>query len=235
VNDDIGVNLWQDRTVTKASTPAPAGQGTSETIRAVSDVETLKVLADPIRLGILSELMNNPTGTLPVMSVKELAAALGEPQTKLYRHVKQLEAAGLIRVAASRVVSGIVEQRYQACQSDLVFGPSLTDAEKVSAEAEAAIAAALDMYRGRYFAARRGGLITATATPELESHRRVIIAVHEAWVPAAKAAEIRERLQQIVEDLSGYAAGITGDDDQDPTIVPVNVLIGYFSPDQPER
>jgi DNA-binding MarR family transcriptional regulator len=41
------------------------------------------------------------------MSVKELAEELGEPQTKLYRHVKQLEAAGLIRIAASRMVSGI--------------------------------------------------------------------------------------------------------------------------------
>jgi DNA-binding transcriptional ArsR family regulator len=38
------------------------------------------------------------------MSVKELAQHLGEPQTKLYRHVKQLEAAGLIEVAATRMV-----------------------------------------------------------------------------------------------------------------------------------
>ena len=60
-----------------------------------------------------------------VMSVKELAAELGEPQTKLYRHVKQLESTGLIRVAASRLVSGILEQRYQACQTDLRLGPGL--------------------------------------------------------------------------------------------------------------
>src|SRR5690242_6610077 len=75
-------------------------------------------MADPIRLAILAALMKSRRN-LPVMSVKELAAELGEPQTKLYRHVRQLEAAGLIRVASTRMVSGILEQRYQASQRDL--------------------------------------------------------------------------------------------------------------------
>lgn len=45
--------------------------------------------------------------------MKKLAKHLGEPQAKLYQHVKQLEAAGLIEVAATRMVSGILEQRYR--------------------------------------------------------------------------------------------------------------------------
>jgi len=84
-------------------------------IREIDSVEELRALADPVRLAILSALdMHVPGGELPVMSVKELAQHLGEPQTKLYRHVKQLEAAGLVEVAATRMVSGILEQRYRA-------------------------------------------------------------------------------------------------------------------------
>src|SRR5215475_8348684 len=89
-------------------------------VRSVASVDMLRALADPTRLAILSALMERQD-ELPVMSVKELAARLGEPQTKLYRHVRQLEAAGLIRVASTRLVSGIVEQRYQASQRDLMF------------------------------------------------------------------------------------------------------------------
>src|SRR5215471_2523012 len=109
-------------------------QSGGEAVRAITDVETLKALADPLRLKMLSALMRGRPDDLPVLSVKELAHELGEPQTKLYRHVKQLEAAGLIRAVASRVVSGIVEQRYQASQRDLMLGSGLTAQEKTSVE-----------------------------------------------------------------------------------------------------
>ena len=91
--------------------------GRTAGVREIDSVEGLRALADPVRLAILSALDTRARdGELPVMSVKELAQHLGEPQTKLYRHVKQLEAAGLIEVAATRMVSGILEQRYRARQ-----------------------------------------------------------------------------------------------------------------------
>ncbi|HYS40718.1 MAG TPA: helix-turn-helix domain-containing protein, partial [Pseudonocardiaceae bacterium] len=92
-------------------------------VRAVDDVETLKALSDPTRVAILRALMDGSPTRPAVMSVKELAERLGEPQTKLYRHVKQLADRGLIRVAETRIVSGIVEQRYQSGQVSLEFEP----------------------------------------------------------------------------------------------------------------
>ena len=56
--------------------------------RTIDDVETLRAMADPIRMQILNALMTPNHGELPVMSAKDLAAALGEPQTKLYRHIR---------------------------------------------------------------------------------------------------------------------------------------------------
>jgi DNA-binding transcriptional ArsR family regulator len=74
----------------------------------VRDVETLKVMADPLRLQILDAM------TERVCTVKQIAADLSIPPTKLYYHFKQLEEHGLIRVVDTRLVSGIVEKLYQA-------------------------------------------------------------------------------------------------------------------------
>jgi DNA-binding transcriptional ArsR family regulator len=219
--------MWQDGVMNDAdkAVASDSGQGSA---RAISDAETLRALADPLRLRILSVLMQRDDGNLPVMSVKELAADLGEPQTKLYRHIKHLESAGLINAVSSRVVSGIVEQRYQACQSDLMLGTTLEEKQKVSADAEAAAAAVLELYRSQFFAAYRSNLASSGANAaERESHRKTTLCMSVARVPAAIAAEIRERMQQVVNDLTEAEAKAEADG---ADTVTVNVLLGYFSP-----
>jgi|FLYN01.1.fsa_nt_gi DNA-binding transcriptional ArsR family regulator len=74
----------------------------------IRDLETLKVMADPLRLRILEAM------TERVCTVKQIAADLNIQPTKLYYHFKQLEEHGLIRVVDTRLVSGIVEKLYQA-------------------------------------------------------------------------------------------------------------------------
>jgi DNA-binding transcriptional ArsR family regulator len=201
-------------------------QAEAPTVRAISDVETLKAMADPTRLGILSALMRAQGTELPVRSVKELAAELGEPQTKLYRHVKQLEAVGLIKAVTSRVVSGIVEHRYQACQSDLMLG-GLTDTQKASKETEDAVAAAFDLYRRQLFAAHRAQLQDGRI-PEDQPHQRAFLGVSVARVPKAQATALRGRLEQLVEEFT-QADRQAGESDD---LVTVNVLAGYFSSDE---
>lgn len=46
-------------------------------------------------------------------TVKEVAAALNLPPTRLYYHFNLLEKRGFIRVVETRLVSGIVEKHYQ--------------------------------------------------------------------------------------------------------------------------
>lgn len=72
----------------------------------ISDIETLRVLTDPLRLHIL-ELLAEPH------TVKEIAPKLAIGKTKLYYHINLLEKRGIIRVVSTRLVSGIVEKRYQ--------------------------------------------------------------------------------------------------------------------------
>ncbi len=187
-------------------------------IRSVASVDMLRALADPTRLAILLVLMERHD-ELPVMSVKELAARLGEPQTKLYRHVRQLESAGLIRVASTRLVSGIVEQRYQANQRDLMFDGGFL--REHADESEAAMRAVMDSFRDGWFAAFRDKRLAPDALPDSQAYLKPSIFVTEARVSARRAAEMREKLTELQEWLGR-------EEDQDPDGVLVDVLIGYY-------
>jgi DNA-binding transcriptional ArsR family regulator len=86
--------------------------------QVIDDLETLKVLADPLRLRI-RELLVQPS------TVKQLAAELDIPATKLYYHVNLLEKHGLIAVVESRLVSGIMERVYQVTAYRVQVAPHL--------------------------------------------------------------------------------------------------------------
>ena len=57
----------------------------------LSDLDQVKVLADPLRIRILEEMCTAERTT------KQVAQRLGEKPTKLYHHVEALERVGLIR------------------------------------------------------------------------------------------------------------------------------------------
>jgi DNA-binding transcriptional ArsR family regulator len=190
----------------------------AEQTRTVDDVEVLKALADPTRLAILTALMKKTGRDLRIMSVKELAAELGEPQTKLYRHVRQLEAAHLIKVAATRMVSGILEQRYQACQRELNFGRSFV--REHADQAEVTMQTLIESYFDGMAAAYR----TADDVPAEESHRTPMMFMSDLKIPVAKAAELRSKLKELIQ-------GLKDEQIEDPEGVSVNLLFGYYVAD----
>lgn len=88
-------------------TDAPEVALFPDKIRFISSVETLRVVADPLRLRILAALRRGPA------TAKQLAGELETPLKGLYYHLGLLEEHALIRVAATRVVSGIIEKQYE--------------------------------------------------------------------------------------------------------------------------
>jgi DNA-binding transcriptional ArsR family regulator len=182
-------------------------------VREIDSVEELRALADPLRLAILSALdTHGPDGELPVMSVKELAQQLGEPQTKLYRHVKQLEAAGLIEVAATRMVSGILEQRYRARHRDLRLSAALY--RQHADESEAAVRSAFDAFVTGFFDRAR-----TQGWPSDDQNKPVML-VFSDRVSVAAAERIRARLVEITREISEAEAGD----------IPINAAIGFYRP-----
>ncbi len=228
MNDCIIVSVWQDGTVEDLQQPAGVGSDvdpvTPARTKAVDDVDILRAMADPTRMAILSVLMDRPDD-LPVMSVKEIAARLGEPQTKLYRHVKHLEAAGLIRVAATRLVSGILEQRYQACQRELHLDRSFMRAH--ADESEEALSALFDNFQAGFFAAFKDERFSPEQVQEAERYRIPALCYSETRVSPARAAEINKRMQEFTDLLGDKTT-------EDPDGVPIYVLVGYFTGTEPE-
>lgn len=74
----------------------------------VSDLEQLRLLADPLKLRIIQAFAGGPRTT------GQVAESLGENLTRLYRHVDALHAAGLIEVTEEKKKRGTVERSYQA-------------------------------------------------------------------------------------------------------------------------
>jgi DNA-binding transcriptional ArsR family regulator len=112
--------------------------------RVVDTAEAIKAMADPLRLRLLQLLMRTWERS---WSVKEIAAELHQPVTKLYHHVKLLEGAGLITDVDTRLVSGIVEHRYRTSQRSLNFDESLFLAPETRDDSIAQVAALVDTSR----------------------------------------------------------------------------------------
>jgi DNA-binding transcriptional ArsR family regulator len=217
----MNVSMWQDVGMEQPTAAAlPTAGAEPLAVRTVDDVVVLKAMADPTRMAILAALMRTRRD-LPVMSVKELAAELGEPQTKLYRHVRQLEAAGLIRVASTRLVSGILEQRYQASQRDLVLGRGIL--REHAEETTGAMQVILDRFRDGFLAAFLARQRSPDDVAAAEDYRAPVLFMSDLKISPVKAAELRERLKEIMDELN---EGET----EDPDGVPVNLLIGCYVP-----
>jgi DNA-binding transcriptional ArsR family regulator len=77
------------------------------TFRVIDDPETLRLIADPLRLRLLELIRQQPR------TVSELAELVGVQRTRLYYHIKLLESHTLIAVDETRVVSGLTEKRYR--------------------------------------------------------------------------------------------------------------------------
>lgn len=169
--------------------------------RVISDVETLKALSDPVRLRILETMI---TAADEAWTVKRLATALGVGPTKLYHHVSILEEHDFIRLAGTRVVSGIIEKRYRIAQLSVRLDRALLSGG--GAEATSSVTDMLtvifgsvrdDMERGI-----RSGLITGGDDPL----RDLLIRGLTSLTPE-RASELRGRLRALLDEFDMLDVG----------------------------
>ena len=170
-----------------------------EDVRLIGDVESLRAISDPTRLRILETMVQRQD---PPWSVKELAAEIGVPQTRLYHHVEQLLERDLIRAVERRIVSGIIETRYRVVarsfQLDrrLFAGDSRGTRQVVLHDT---LVAVFDTARNEIEEAIRTGVIdTGEEAPE---ERRVMLSRGLARLTPARAAELRRRLQALEDEF----------------------------------
>lgn len=85
----------------------------------IEDLETVKMLNHPVRTSVLQLLIFEPK------SVKDVAAELDVPVTRLYYHVNMLEEARIIRVVATRKAGAMIQKLYQASARSYRPSPSM--------------------------------------------------------------------------------------------------------------
>ncbi len=182
----------------------------SQPVRLISDLETLRLLTQPVRLRIVEALRAAP-GPL---AVKELAIALGTSQTKLYYHVNLLEAADLIRVVATRVVSGITEKRYEAATYRIgVDRALLAPGTSGNAGLEVLLSVILDQVRTDIRRSVAAGLIDLdlATSDQVLGPRQLVLGRKWFWMTEADVAALNTGLNELwgrftVEDLAPDAA-----------------------------
>jgi DNA-binding transcriptional ArsR family regulator len=190
------------------------GQLIDEVVRTVTDVDTIKALADTTRLSILRALSRDRVPK----SAKELAEELGQPQTKLYRHLKVLQEAGLIEPAETRVVSGIVETKYRAAQSSVTIDASEHPDETAEAMLQM-IGGNLADYRERFLWNTEHK--QWSSDPE-EMKKDGAVMNLSAVIAPESADEFQRRLEELVRDFDNYP--------RDPDGVRIEGLISWFRP-----
>jgi DNA-binding transcriptional ArsR family regulator len=162
----------------------------------IRDLETLKVLSDPLRWQIIEMLTVKP------QTVKQLAEKLGLAPSKLYYHINLIENHGLIQVVGTRLVSGIIEKHYQTIAPEFEIDPELLNfGTRIGRESiNAILLSTLDATRddllrslqARAFALESG----ADPQPRSANVTRQI-----SRIPDEKAAEFSKRLLSLMQEF----------------------------------
>jgi DNA-binding transcriptional ArsR family regulator len=168
----------------------------------IRDLETLRVIADPLRMQIVELLI--PAG----QTVKQVADRLGLASSKLYYHFSLLEKHALIEVAETRMVANMIERVYRATARDIEIDPSLlsisTDEGREAARTyitptfDATREDLLRSLQARSFQLEQGA----------EQHlRHVLITREVSHIPDERVDEFLERLKALIKDFTSADQG----------------------------
>ncbi|HWE62688.1 MAG TPA: helix-turn-helix domain-containing protein, partial [Chloroflexota bacterium] len=174
----------------------------------ISDLDALKIMSDPLRLRIVDLLRQAPA------TVKQLAAAMETAPRSLYYHINLLERHGLIRVVATRLVSGIQEKTYRATAylflyKDLAPAGAPAQPEQLR---EVVVSSFFNITAEEIRDSIRAGRIDldGDATPEraLTAEWRLL------RLSPAQAASLTARLEALLDEYPSYEGAIDQDDGQ---------------------
>ena len=82
----------------------------------------------------------------------------------------------------------------------------------------------LDRFRDGFFAAFQADRQSASDETAAEPYRKPVLFFSDVKISPAKAAELRDKLEEIANDLND-------ENTEDPNGLPVNLMIGCFIPD----
>jgi len=175
-----------------------------EPVMLISGADTLRAISDPTRMRLMEVMVQRQD---PPWSVKELAAALEAPTTRLYHHIEQLLSHGIVVPVEQRVVSGIIETRYRVAALSFQLDRRLFegDTDAATQAIHDTLVTIFDSARDEIEAAMR----SAAANPSGDhgdhgdpERDRVLVARSLARLTPARAAEYRRRLNELQAEFA---------------------------------
>ncbi|MBN2385925.1 MAG: helix-turn-helix domain-containing protein [Anaerolineales bacterium] len=162
----------------------------------INDLETLRVLSDPLRTMILETVESEP------QTVKQVAEKLGLAPSRLYYHVNLLEKHGFLTVVERRLVANMVEKIYRATSSRVEIAPDLLDFRTEAGKQ------AIDNMLLQTIDTTREDLLRSLQTRyrQLEEGaeqrpRSVVVNRSLARLPDERADEFCERLKELLQEF----------------------------------
>ncbi len=180
-------------------------------VMLVNDVETIKAISDPTRMRMLEAMLTRQD---PAWSAKEIAAAIGVPQTRLYHHIDLLTGRGLIRAVEQRVVSGIIETRYRVAARSFQLDRRMFSGDPVEGREllHSTLVAVFDTAREQVEESVETG--AADLSADAPEPRRMLLSRGVLRLSPARLAELRRRLVELEgefdheDDPDGGAYGV---------------------------
>lgn len=164
-------------------------------VLTIDNLDTLRLLMDPLRMRVMSALADR---TDAPVTVKQLAAQLDVRPTRLYYHVNLLEEHGLIKVASSRVVSGIIEKSYIAAARSINIDQALLKVSLAGREAAAASIVALMQATAGEIAES----LEVAAGAAADDRRQMHIGKSGAHLTPEAHAEFFKRLNELLDEFT---------------------------------
>lgn len=173
----------------------------------IQDLETLKLVADSRRMQILEFVTDR------IATVKEIAESLNQPASQLYYHINTLEKHGLIRVADTRIVSGIIEKWYGAAAKQLQVAKELLLISQTSdAGREQLFAPLFDSARQELKASIAEGKVHLVPREGAGLETAPVFMRVYSSMSTARFEEFRHRLQEVLKE---FAPNVPADTDPD--------------------
>jgi DNA-binding transcriptional ArsR family regulator len=179
----------------------------------ITDLEQLKVASDALRLQIIDVMAADPGRG---WTAKELAESLATSQTKLYHHLSLLEEHGFIRVAGTRLVSGIREKRYQVSALSFRVDRSLLSGAGGEARIAEVLDAIFEKARTEIVASIRAGLIDMAE--EAPDRRGMTLSFSHARLSPASVRKLMRQVTKLAEI----------DDLEEADGAPYGLVVGFY-------
>jgi predicted ArsR family transcriptional regulator len=152
----------------------------------IKDLGVIRLLSDPLKLQLLQAFAESAKTT------KQVASELGEPVTKLYRHVDALHDSGLLEVVGERQKRGTIERTFQAIARRFEVDHSLFGGES----ADKGAAAVREVLRGS-----ETEILNALSKFGDDEESRMIFARVRGKASPEQIAELQEKLNEWMQSM----------------------------------